>query len=51
MPAANSPLVSTTSAELVAKFAEGVVDTSDIAAGVVDTSSAPGLATVIFRKI
>jgi hypothetical protein len=37
-PAANLPPVSTTQAELVAKFATGVVDTgSKFAAGVVDT--------------
>ncbi len=37
-PVANLPLVSTTLAKLLAKFAAGVVDTSGkFAAGVVDT--------------
>jgi hypothetical protein len=38
IPVANLPLVSTTLAKLVAKFAAGVIDTSGkFAAGVVDT--------------
>jgi hypothetical protein len=41
-PVANLPLVSTTLAKLVAKFAAGVVDTGGkFAAGVVDTGGAP----------
>jgi hypothetical protein len=41
-PVANFPLVSTTLAKLVAKFAAGVVDTScKFATGVVDTGGAP----------
>jgi hypothetical protein len=41
-PVANLPLVSTTLAILVAKFATGAVDTSGkFATGVVDTGDAP----------
>ncbi len=52
-PVANLPPVSTTQAELVAKFAAGVVDTGGkIATGVVDTGGAPWPAniSVNFRK-
>jgi hypothetical protein len=46
-PVANLPLVSTTLANLVAKFAAGVVDTNgNFAAGVVDTGGAPWLANI-----
>jgi hypothetical protein len=41
-PVANLPPVSTTQAELVAKFAAGVIDTGGkFATGVVDTGGAP----------
>jgi hypothetical protein len=39
---ASFPLVSTTLVKLVAKFAAGVIDTSDkVATGVIDTGGAP----------
>ncbi len=41
-PVANLPLISTTPAELVAKFAAGVIDSGGkFATGVVDTGDAP----------
>ncbi len=47
IPAANLPLVSTTLAKLVAKFATSVVDTvGKFATGVVDTGGAPLLANI-----
>jgi hypothetical protein len=53
-PVANLPMVSTTQAELVAKFAAGVVDTGGkFATVVVDTGGAPWLAIIFsnFKKI
>jgi hypothetical protein len=47
-PVANLPPVSTTQAELVAKFANGVVDRGKFAADVVDTSG--NFATVVVDR-
>ncbi len=52
-PEANLPLVSTTTAVPVAKFAAGVIDTrGKFATGVVDTGGAPSLGNISanFRK-